>query len=376
MKRKHYLDQLRALLMFLGIPYHSSLVYSAQIDWTVSSPEKSVILTWLPHFIHTFRMPAFMLISGFFCLLMIKKQGERKWLKSRFVRLGVPLISIMLLVNPFILLAHSVSTQGFADSVPYWISQMSKLGPHWRAHLWFLIDLLIYSSLFAFCWRYRASLRLISICRSVFNFIDRHWINACFALILLAGGTVVVASVAKALDINYLLSGLFQPVRTVVLAPFFLLGAALAYRSDWLERFTTVNWTCWTAAVVSCLILMVVEPRSEVPYKIVAYFFEPIAGILFAHVLMSGAQRWLNRSDSLTRKMVDASMTVYLFHILFICWFAVALFYVALDPLLKFGLIVVVTTITSLGVHTLLSRSVALMFLFNGVQPSVLSGSR
>jgi hypothetical protein len=47
-----------------------------------------------------------------------------------------------------------------------------------------------------------------------------------------------------------------------------------------------------------------------------------------------------------------------------------------LDPLLKFGLIVVVTTITSLGVHTLLSRSVALMFLFNGVQPSVLSGSR
>ena len=47
----------------------------------------------------------------------------------------------------------------------------------------------------------------------------------------ISGNTV--ASVAKALDINYLLAGLFQPVRTVVFAPFFLLGAALAYRSDW-----------------------------------------------------------------------------------------------------------------------------------------------
>ena len=165
MERKHYLDQLRAILMFLGVPYHAGLIYSSNLDWTVSSHETSQILTWACQFAHTFRMPAFMLIAGFFALVMIRKQGEVPWIRSRFVRLGVPLLSVGLLVNPFQMLAKAVALNGVPGAWDAWMLKLSSPGGHWVQQLWFLIDLLIYSSLLAFAWRHGDKLRLAPLCR-------------------------------------------------------------------------------------------------------------------------------------------------------------------------------------------------------------------
>jgi glucan biosynthesis protein C len=65
--------------------------------------------------------------------------------------------------------------------------------------------------------------------------------------------------------------------------------------------------------------------------------------------------------------MVEVSMTVYLFHSLFICWAGVALLEASWHPLIEFSLIVALSTITSLCVHALVRRSGTLLFLFNGV---------
>ena len=115
MERKHYLDHLRAFLMFLGIPYHTAMIYSTNTDWLVSSVETSFLLTWVFQFTHTFRMPAFMIISGFFAMMMIRKQGDAVWLRSRFFRLGVPLVSVALLVNPWQMLARALAVPDVPD---------------------------------------------------------------------------------------------------------------------------------------------------------------------------------------------------------------------------------------------------------------------
>ena len=183
----------------------------------------------------------------------------------------------------------------------------------------------------------------------------------------LAGiGTAAAAATASALDINYLLSDTLYTTRTMIFGLFFLLGAALAFRSDWLEKFTTIHWPCWCAAAVACTSLAVAEAWDEPAYKLLAFFLTPIAGVLSAHVLLSGARRWFNRSTALTAKLVEASMTVYLFHSLFICWGAVAFLETSWNPLVEFGVIVAASIIASLGVHATVRRNWALLFLFNG----------
>jgi glucan biosynthesis protein C len=371
MERQHYLDQLRALLMFLGIPYHAGLIYSSNLDWTVSSAETSAILTWAFQFTHTFRMPTFMLIAGFFAVVMIRKQGEVSWLKNRFLRLGVPLISVALLVNPFQMLAKATAIHGASGAWDAWVDRLSSLGGHWVQQLWFLSDLLVYCSLLAFAWRHGGKLRLDDLCRGLLDRIGRGMASIAVALCLVGVGTAVAAAAASLVDINFLLSGTFQTTRTVTFASFFLLGAALAYRRQWLENFTTIHWPCWGAAAVACAVLTVVEPRDEPAYRLTAHFLTPIAGVLSAHVLLSGARKWFNRSAAATAKMVDASMTVYLFHSLFVCWAGVAFLEASWPPLVEFSLIVVVSTIASLGVHALVRRNATLLFVFNGIPPLI-----
>jgi glucan biosynthesis protein C len=367
MERKHYLDQLRAFLMFLGIPYHAGLVYSTNEIWIVSSVETSAILTWVFQFTHTFRMSAFMLISGFFALMMIVKLGEGSWLKNRFLRLGVPLISVALLVNPLQMLAKAIAIHGSPGAWDAWVSMLSAPGAQWVQHLWFMVDLLLYSSLLALAWRHGEKLRLASACRKPLNLIGGSLAGAALALSLVGGGTVAAAAAGSMFDINHLISGTFQTVRTITYAPFFLLGATMAYRPDWLEKFTTIHWPCWWAAAVACVILTIAEPRDEAVYKVIGHFLTPVAGVLSAHVLLSGARRWFNHSTAFIAKMVEASMTVYLFHIVFISWGAVALLGTPWHPLIEFSLIVAATTIASLAVHAVVSRNEVLRFLFNGI---------
>lgn len=380
MERKHYLDHLRAFLMFLGIPYHTAMIYSANTDWLVSSVETSFLLTWVFQFTHTFRMPAFMIISGFFAMMMIRKQGDAVWLRSRFFRLGVPLVSVALLVNPWQMLARAlgapdVQAAGAPDAWQHWLSLLSSPGGHWVEQLWFLVDLLIYSTVLALGWRYGAKLRLGSLCNAGLDLIGRDRKNAVMALILTGTGVVAAATAGSMLDLNILLSGMIQTIRTVAFAPFFLLGAALAYRPEWLDRFTTIHWPAGIAAAAACLILTLVEPQAEPVYKAASYFLTPVAGILSAHVLLCAARRWFNHANALTRRMADASMDVYLFHMVFVCWFGLLFTNTSWPVMGEFALIVIGTTIASFGVHTLVRRSETLRFLFNGVSSSGISAS-
>jgi glucan biosynthesis protein C len=367
MERKHYLDQLRAFLMFLGIPYHASLIYSSNIDWTVSADETSAILTWVFQFTHTFRMPVFMTISGFFALMMIRKQGESVWLKSRFLRLGVPLVSVALMVNPFQMLAKAIDLHGYSGAWEEWLTKLSMPGGHWIQQLWFLMDLLIYCSLLAIAVRYGGKLHLGTLWRRILERTGRSAISIVFALVLAGIGAAGAAAVASVLDINYLLSNTFQTVRTLIFSLFFLLGVSLAYRPDWLEKFTTIHWPCWCAAAAACSILTAVDPVETPVCKILTYFLTPIAGVLSAHVMLSAARTWFNRTTAMTSKMVEASMTVYLFHSLFICWGAVLFLEISWNPLLEFSVIVVAATIASLVVHAIVRRNGTLLFLLNGI---------
>src|SRR5205823_3380333 len=75
--RIHYLDNLRALAMMLGVFLHAGLAYAnpAQSIWLATDRSSSVVVDAAIWFIHLFRMALFFLISGYFAKVIIERKG-------------------------------------------------------------------------------------------------------------------------------------------------------------------------------------------------------------------------------------------------------------------------------------------------------------
>ncbi len=98
--RRHDLDALRAAAMLLGIAYHGALSFSLGFGWMVQDISQSTGLYIFQSFVHGFRMPLFMLVSGFFTAMLWRKKGLRAMLWHRFRRVFLPCLAALITVIP------------------------------------------------------------------------------------------------------------------------------------------------------------------------------------------------------------------------------------------------------------------------------------
>ena len=368
-ERLHYLDCLRAILMLLGIPYHTALAFSIHQNWIVEANRDSILLSWAAQYSHTFRMPAFFLIAGFFAMMLCRRDAGAWW-RSRLIRLGVPLVAATILINPLTMLATALWRGEAGEVMDMWLTLLTTPGEHWVSHLWFLTDLLIYSSLLVVLWRLRRIPVVMRGCEKIAELVDSRWWGAA-GLLLFSGvaalGAVAVLSVPH---LNWALHGMLVLARTSAYLPVFLCGAALALRPDWLDRFTRIHRGMWAAGLVLSVVLAAVQSRSEDVCRAMTFFLMPIVGILFGHILMSGMRTHFNSASKLVQTVVASSFTVYLVHQVFIVFGVLLLLGRGVPPLLQFALLVVASTVLSVAFHQLLVRhSATLRLLFNGVLP-------
>jgi peptidoglycan/LPS O-acetylase OafA/YrhL len=98
--------------MLLGVLYHAVLF--GGMPGGGMEPEHggpaAALLSWL----HSFRMPLFFIISGFFCAMMLGKHGLREYLKRRWTRIGAPLLLGVFTIVP---LYHAIRGMGGAGSI-------------------------------------------------------------------------------------------------------------------------------------------------------------------------------------------------------------------------------------------------------------------
>jgi hypothetical protein len=139
--RYNYLDFARGILMSLGVIIHAAYIFSPDFEWRLSAENTNEIYTYIVGFIHSFRMQSFYIISGFFSMMIIEKYSLSKFLSSRFIRLGVPLIFCGFTIN-IVMTAFSwdnLHNLRETFNVNFWI------GGDWLGHLWFLANLIGYS---------------------------------------------------------------------------------------------------------------------------------------------------------------------------------------------------------------------------------------
>ena len=160
-ERYHGLDGLRGFAMLLGIALHATLPYFSRLAgfefvWPADD-DQSVALFLVFDFIHTWRMPTFFLLAGFFAHLVLDRRATSAFALDRLKRIGLPLVlfgAVMAIIIPPIWVYGwygNLSLEIFQDVLRD--RQDLDSSGDLVAHLWFLYYLLLmYAALLAFRW--------------------------------------------------------------------------------------------------------------------------------------------------------------------------------------------------------------------------------
>jgi glucan biosynthesis protein C len=169
MPRRHDIDALRALAFSLLILYHLAMLYVAEWDWHIKSPETFYWLQPLMIGMNRWRMDLIFLVSGIAAAFLLKPGASGRFAWQRTLRLFVPLVFGMLVVvpiQPYVQgVANGLVAPGFGEFLVRYYA-----GSEWPAeafdgwehgytwnHLWYLAYLWIYTLVLALLARPLAS---------------------------------------------------------------------------------------------------------------------------------------------------------------------------------------------------------------------------
>ncbi len=154
--RIHYMDNIRAFAMLLGVFFHASLAYSPLMSqvWMGASTDNADYIDFVAFYTHGWRMPLFFLVAGFFGALLYEKRGAGAVIKNRSLRILLPLIIFLPLLTIAIIAIFSWAVQAVSNPSPMLALISTMLNnpdapspPISTMHLWFLYYLIWFYAL-------------------------------------------------------------------------------------------------------------------------------------------------------------------------------------------------------------------------------------
>ena len=134
--RFNNLDFLRAFALLAGVLLHALSLYLEPIDGSEPRPLAAILFIW----IHSWRMPLFMVLAGFFTCLSLSKRSTSSYALNRLIRLGGPLILLWVAIPA----VDESATQMFQwPDLVSWIMSGGQFNLR-LDHLWFLYYLLLF----------------------------------------------------------------------------------------------------------------------------------------------------------------------------------------------------------------------------------------
>lgn len=370
--RIHYLDNLRALAMLLGVLLHAGLAYAdpAQQLWLATDKYSSRVMDCAIWLVHLFRMALFFLIAGYFGKLVMARKGTKYFVKQRTLRLLLPFILFLplLLAAMGAIISFGVSYIEQPQGIMKWIRAVTD-NPEWAQaqparetlktmHLWFLYYLILFS-LLAVILQHR--LRWLPW-EGLFR---RPWLVALTPLLLvpaaMAGGTPMAAPDS--------LIPTWWPFAFYGL--YFLFGWQLFGREAILDRLQ--SWWLPMCLFVGITYVgyyrlmpwLAIAPPSGASWIARALMTAYLSAVLVALALATG-RRFLASRNAVMRWIADASYWTYLIHLPVVIFMQILLVEADVHVWVKFSS-VVVSTLAICGVSYLLFvRYTPIGWLLNG----------
>ena len=378
MKRYHALDSLRASMMLLGIWLHTVVGYSLDGGWPYKDAHPTAVYNWTLALIHTFRMPVFFVMAGFFGALLWER-GRLRFARNRVVRIVAPFALFWTCMFPVVLWMAAYSKNwghpdGASRATRYITSGafLERLHP---MHLWFLEYLLIL---------YALGFAVVALLEAAAR---RPWLAGRFAAghrfyrVLLSSSwrplTFAVPSAAALM----LMRGAFLedppgfvPVPRIVVAytiPFFF-GWLLYRHRDLLETFRQHAWSqCVLAvAVLGAWMIFVAPVQNRPEYWIWVKPLRAAAGALILWVLTFGLTgvflKCCSRERAAARYLADASYWMYLVHMPVVMLFQMTMARVGWPAAVKVPMVAALSFVALVVSYDLLVRDSWVGALLNG----------
>lgn len=343
--RLAYLDNLRVLLISLIVLLHLAITYGAPGGWYIHEVETgSLGLGSLLSFsmynatVQAFALGFFFFISGYFTASSLERKGTRRFLVDRLVRLGIPLVIYMAVINPVIIYFLFSRDAGFLTAMKYYFIRDLSAGP-----MWFVAALLLFSLIYI-AWK-----AVRSASHSAEGMQEPLPRTSRLFLIALATG-LAAFGIRQIWPTGWSLPLLnFQfPFFSEYIVTFYL-GAA-AWRIRWFNRvseYRTGRWLWFAATMVLMIpVLFVLGGQNGIDvfnggmsWQALSYaMWEPFVCLGMIIGLSSLFSARLNSGDGWFGALPPNAYAVYVIHPVVLIVLTVVAKGLELPPLMKFAL--------------------------------------
>lgn len=373
--RFHELDSLRGSMMLLGVALHSAVAYMQTPLgelWAFKDAGTSPLFDVAVAFVHTFRVPVFFVMAGFFAALLHERRGPREMIANRTRRVLVPLVLGWIVLFPvtvagFVFAQLGGDAAAAAAAMRYVVSPAVLEHVQWM-HLWFLFDLLVYYAAAMLLVRLleRVPPRFPTLIVGVFGWLLRRWYAPLAPAMLTVMALVPMASGMLETP------GTFQrPVATLAAdGLFFGFGWLLFLRRDLLPAFVPHAWRRTLAACaifpLHALALVRLADRPDLAMHLLAIGTVALMAWLLVFGLTGLCTRYLAGPSPLRRYLSDASYWFYLIHLPLVAWGAGLLSRTAWPPGVKYVALFGAVTLVCWVTYELAVRSTVLGVVLNG----------
>lgn len=374
--RLRFVDNMGILLITLVVIFHLAVTYGASGFWPyreVVDPDEatSLVFTLFTALNGPYVVGAFFLIAGYFTPGSYDRKGFGSFLGSRLVRLGIPFLFYVLVIDPLIYWGIKAALYGYSGS--FW----SYLGEHFRGYrslgvgpLWFVEGLLIVTILYSL-------LRLVANSRPLAipppNPAQRDAPPPSNKIIVLFALGLGIATFALRiwLPVGSLLEVLSLPISQFPQYVGLFFAGNLAYRRNWFLGIPDRTGKLWFGVALFFMLVLfplmfllggALEGNTE-PYmgglhwQSFAYsVWEQFVGVGMILALLVFFRRRFSRQGRMARELSACTYTVYFIHAPVLVFLGLALRNIALPPLLKWALVAPAAVVLCFALAYLLKR--------------------
>jgi surface polysaccharide O-acyltransferase-like enzyme len=354
--RLFFIDNLRILLIILLVLHHLVITYGHSGSWYYleGRPDDITVLvaTLFTAINQAFFLAFFFMISGYFTPGSYDRKGPWPFLKDRLLRLGIPLLFYIIVIDPLIVYALAVNVGGFEGSLwsfltRYFEGQYLKNFSPGTGPLWFVEALLIFTLIYMVL---RLLLRPSIAPPQRDGKPPSNLAIAAFALLL--GVITFVVRIWLPMGWNFVPLNLQFPYFPQYIA-LFVVGI-IAYRLNWFLGIPTATGKVWLGIAIICLLVVLpilfvlggaLEGATDpflggVHWQSFAFaVWEQFVCMGMVIGLLVLFRERLNHQGVLAKNMAASAYTVFIIHAPVIVLLALALRDISLHPLLKFVLV-------------------------------------
>ncbi|MHA1549631.1 MAG: acyltransferase family protein [Alphaproteobacteria bacterium] len=354
-RRLHFVQWLRVALIALVVAHHAGQPYGPTGGyWPVADPASSPWLGMFFAFNAAFFMGMFFFVSGYFISGSFDRRGGLAFVKGRLLRLGVPLAFFIIFMFGTMAYFDEARPAGMLNFLGFFVREY--VGAQHLAHLWFIVQLLFFSLLYAI-WRW---LPITGDPRGRRPLpVPGDLSILAFVIALAVVGALVRSAYPQDVWVRIFWIIPAEPAHLPQYFSMFVIGI-VAGRQRWLEELPTAVGIRWLFIGIVAFIAARFFPYQLLPAGVTS---DSAWGVFEAFVCVGVVlglgvifRDWIDKPSRWLDGLDGSVYGVYFIHIFVLVGVQMAILDFALPALVKFGIATVVGLVISFGLVVLIRR--------------------